>query len=293
MSEKESEMEKKSLKSIFFRRMLQGHWKLDIKGTEAIFLVLCTLVEICFPLYFLFAKHKMEFPYNILMLFGTIFALFFIFMDIRTFFQSNYIDLVFFQICTYIILVLITLVLFILKRQNIAQIVEVSSSSGAIWLVLLYLYVIFLGFSFICIFMIDFVFVVLLLLLAGILGIDLENQYMQKLSYAQTIEGSEEYTRKRLKEEYEERFQESNINDASFEQYCKEKYSNEPYVQTPLFENTKYFRQIVSLEQVKARYQMLMEIYQADKGSSNALEICKEIEEEYKEIKKKYNIKDK
>lgn len=287
-------MEKKSLKSIFFKRMLYGDRKLDIKGTDAIFLVLCTLVEIGFPMYFLMADYKMEFPYNIIFLFGTIFALFFIFMDLRTFFQSNYIDLLFFQICTYIVFMLIALVVFVMMRWEVALTAGLGENSLSVWMITIVAYVIFLCGTFICVFAIDFLSIFVLVLLAAIFQVDTQNPYMEKLQYAQTIEGSEEYTRLRIKGEYEDRFQESSIDEAAFEQYCKEQYKNpsEPFVQAPLFENTKHFKKIVSLDQVKARYDMLMKIYRPADESAHIPEICKEIEKEYKEIKKKYNIKD-
>lgn len=285
-------MEKKSLKNIFFRRMIHGERKMDIEGNEAIFLVLATLVEIGFPIYFLFAKHKMEFPMNLFVLLGTLVALFFIFMDLRTFFQKNYFDLIFFQLGTYLFFMLIGLGIFIWKKQDIARIAELENQTFFTWFVTIFLYLIFVLASFLLVTVIDFLVVFVLLLLASIFRVNYHNDYMEKLHYAQSLEGFEEYTRKRLREEYEGRFQEGSIDEASFEQYCKQQSAAEPgfHNQEALFEDTKYFRQISSLEQVKTRYDMLMEIYQSQEGSSS--EICKEIEQEYKKIKKKYHLKD-
>lgn len=293
-------MEKKSLRSIFFRRILHGQWKMDIKGIEAVFLVLFTLVAIGFPTYFLFTNHKIDFPLNMVVLFGTLFALFFIFMDLDTFFKSNYIDFLFFQICTFVILMLIVLVFFIVKRKDIAIAVALDANFIGIWLVAVICYLIFLVGSFICVSVIDFIVVMVLLLLAYIFQINLSNPYIEKLQYAQSIEGSKEYTKKRIREDYENRFQEANIDETTFEKYCKEQNykeiyesKNRTYIQEPLFDHTKHFKHIVSLDQVTARYDTLMKIYKPDDDFLEIPEICKEIEEEYKEIKKKYNINDK
>lgn len=287
-------MEKINFKSIFFKRMLRGERKIDIEGTDAIFLVLCTLVEIGFPMYFLMADHRMEFPYNVFFLLGTIFALFFIFMDLRTFFQRNYIDLLFFQICTYIVFMLIALVGFIMMRWEVAYVAELDGNAISVWLITIVAYSIFLLGTFLCVVVLDFLVVFILMLLACIFRVNLQNPYLEKLQYAQTVEGSEEYTRLRIKSEYEDRFKESSIDEEFFEQYCKEqsKGLSDPYVQSPLFEHTKHFKKIVTLDQVIARYDTLMKIYKPTDESADIPEICKEIEKEYKEIKKKYNIKD-
>ena len=72
-------MEKENLKSVYSKRFRYSNEKPEMKASEAIFLVLATLVEIGYPLYFWLSDYKMRFPYNIIFMLGTILAFFLIF----------------------------------------------------------------------------------------------------------------------------------------------------------------------------------------------------------------------
>ena len=115
---------------------------------------------------------------------------------------------------------------------------------------------------------------------------------MEKFQSAQTIEGSEEYTRRIIQSQYENRFQESSIDEKSFEKYYYERHKKEQSKtiqedQEGLFEHTKHFKMITNMNQVDSRYEMLMKIYMPQGGSNYVPEICKEIKKEYEEIKGK------
>lgn len=287
-------MQKKSLKKILFKRFLFGNSKKDVKFTHAIFIILCTLVEIGFPIYFLLAEYKMAFPFNVLLIIGIIVSLFFIFMDLKEFFQSNYIDLLFYKLSTYIVFMLIAFILFVVNRWELVRAADLAGDPFSTWMIIIVFYIIFVIGTFVCVVVTDTVIVLILRLLALFLKIDMNNPYIEKLKYAKTVEGSEEYTRLRIKSEFENRFQESSIDEASFEQYCNEQYNNEGYKevvdlnnQDYLFEHTKHFKKIVSLDQVDSRYEMLMKIYMPQCGSNYIPVICKEIQKEYQEIKDK------
>ena len=234
----------------------------------------------------------MRFPYNILFMLGTIFAFFLIFMDLKTFFQSNYVDLLYFQVRAYSVLMIIALVVCWFYRFKIAERFNYGDNPHTIWLFTILYYFVFLLGSILCIAVTDFAFAMILLVVATIFRIDTQNPYMEKLQSAQTIEGSEEYTRRRIKSEFENRFQESSIDEASFAQYCNEQHKNESVKpeagldeQGCLFEHTKHFKMITNMNQVDSRYEMLMKIYMPQNGSDYVPEICKEIQKEYKEIK--------
>lgn len=285
-------MEKENLKSVYSKRFRYSNEKPEMKASEAIFLVLATLVEIGYPLYFWLSDYKMRFPYNIIFMLGTILAFFLIFMDLKTFFQSNYVDLLYFQVRTYIVLMLISLVVCWLYRYRLAEIFEFEGNQYTVGLITVLYYVIYLMGSLLCIAVTDFVFAMILMVLASILRIDTQNPYLEKLQSAQTIEGSEEYTRRRIRSEFENRFQESSIDEASFAQYFNEQHKNESVKleagldkQGCLFEHTKHFKMITNMNQVDSRYEMLMKIYMPQNGSDYVPEICKEIQKEYKEIK--------
>lgn len=287
-------MEKKTIKEMRFRRFFKGNNMTTIKSRDVIFLVLSTLIEIGFPIYFLLAEYKMSFLYNVLLLIGTVVALFVIIMDLEEFFQSNYIDLLFFKLSTYVVLMLIAFVVFIINRWKFVQLAELGGDPFTTWMITIVFYIIFLIGSFLCVIGTDIVVVIILRILAFLFKVDMTNQYMEKLKYSKTVESSEEYTRLRIKSEYENRFQEANIDEKSFELYCNEQYKNrqdgeemDSGEQSYLFENTKHFKMITSLEQVDSRYEMLMKIYMPQGESNYVPEICKEIQKEYKVIKGK------
>lgn len=287
-------MEKLSIKKMIFKRFLHRNEHMDIKGSDAIYLILCTLVEIGFPIYFLLSDYKMKFPYNALVLIGTIFVLFFIFVDLKMFFQKNYFDLLTFQFRTYMVCMLIALIVFGVKRWEIVGIVDLADNSTIIWVVISILYLIFLVGSFLCVAVSDLILVLLLRFLALIFKIDMHNPYMEKLQFAQSIEGSEEFTRLRIRSQYENRFQESRIDAIAFGQYCNEQHKNEQCngdmnleMENYLFEHTKHFKKITSFNQVESRYEMLMKIYLPQNESADLPDICREIQEEYQDIKNK------
>ena len=267
-------MSKKSLKNIIFKRLLRGNSKNDVKCKDAIFLVLCTLVEIGFPIYFLLSENKLMFLYKVLIVVGTVIVLFLMFIDLDEFFQSNYIDLLFFKYSTYIVLMLFSWVLFWVNRERFVEVAELGGDPFTTLMITVVFYSIFLIGTFFCVFLTDIVAVLIVRILAYFLKVDMNNQYMEKLKFSKTVEGSEEYTKRRIKSEYENRFQESSIDEASFEHYCFEQHKNQQYIteidldeQSYLFEHTKHFKMICSLDQVDSRYEMLMKIYMPQNGS--------------------------
>ena len=287
-------MEKKSIKELRFRRFFKGNNVTNMKGRDITFLVLSTLIEIGFPIYFLLGEYKMSFPYNALLLIGAVVGLFVIIMDLEEFFQSNYVDLLFFKLSTFVVLMLIAFVVFIVYRWEFVQLAELEGDPFTTWMIKIVFYIIFLIGSFLCVIGTDLVVVIILRISAFLFKVDMTNQYMEKLKYAKTVESSKEYTRLRIKAEYENRFQEASIDEKSFELYCNEQNKNiqdgeemDSGEQSYLFENTKHFKMITSLEQVDSRYEMLMKIYMPHGKSNYVPEICKEIQKEYRGIKSK------
>ena len=261
-------MESKKMSEGFFIHFLHRITSSDLTPSEYLFFFLATLSETVLPILCYFLFYDLSIAVQAVIIMVLLLTLFWTLMDIHTFFQKNHVDYLYLQLIIFVLILLVSDVFFIINRDAIAAALKMDLSTiykilAIMILILLYNFVIF-------VFMVayDIGAVLILILCAKLLDISLKNPYTEQLKAARTLEGFKQDTRERIKAEYE----------------------REMFVPEPLFDHTKYFRQITDLEQVKPRYHALMKIYHPDNTQSDTIRICQEIQDEYQEIAKRYNL---
>lgn len=271
-------MEEKSKNGILLR-MIQRLTDSQLAVHEYLFIIFATLLEIAMPFLCCFFAKKVGFPLIIAGVFGAIIFVFVIFHDVEEFYKANYVDYLYFQIIILILMVLCGVVLLIIAATQFKE--EIKSLTEYLFRIeyheALAIFVVCVMFI-LCVLLVacsisvyDLLFSLLMWIFAKANHLEIKNPYMEQLKAAGTKESREEYLRRKLREEYEKMAEES------------------VYRQEPLFENTKYFKGITDLEQVRPRYLSLMKQYHPD-NAEGTIEICQEIQEEYQTIEKKYNL---
>lgn len=187
------------------------------------------------------------------------------------FIQINFVEFIYFQIVTIVGTLILVLPAVFYYREDVKKLygLQIPYFEGhlqGVVLILLVLLIVAISFSFYEV-------------LAGILlwayvhscHKDFKNPYLEKIKATQNLEEYKVYQKRKLREAYEKMADET------------------VYQPKPLFENTKYFKQITDIEQVKPRYHAMMKIYHPD-NPGGSVEISQEIQKEYKIIATKYNL---
>ncbi|MBR1692099.1 MAG: hypothetical protein IJ711_04915 [Lachnospiraceae bacterium] len=291
-------------------KFVQGLTASNISGSEYLFLFLATVVEVVMPVTFFFLPQRIGLGTQLVLILLSLQFLFAVYMDIQTFFQKNYVDYLFLQLVFYCFLLLISAVLIGLKRDAIAAAVSLDISTFHVILAAILCFFIYAIVSFVILVVMDIGTVLILIAYAKLARISLENPYVEQLKAAATKESFEEYTNRRVREEFAKKYRQQAQEraestghmhserhkavggGAAFEGAQRENdhYTQSVYVQMPLFDYTVHFKDITSLDQVRPRYHALMKKYHPDNAQTDTVRICQEIQKEYHEIAKKYNL---
>jgi len=261
-------MEQKKMSEGIFINFLHRITSYDLTPSEYLFFFLATLLETVLPSLFYFLHFDLSIPTQVFIVMVFLLMLFAVYMDIHTFFQKNHVDYLYLQLLIFVLILVVSAVFFGIKRDAIATAVKMDFSTFHKILATMILFFVYAFVIFGVMVAFDIGMILLLVLCAKLMNISLENPYTEQLKAARTLEGFEDYTRKKIRAEYESGM----------------------YVSQPLFDYTKHFRQITDLDQVKPRYHALMKIYHPDNTKSDTVQICQEIQDEYQEIAKRYNL---
>lgn len=297
-------------------KLMQRLAEKDITYSDCLFLFLATIVESVMPVTFFVLPFKMDYWMQFAVIVLMIQILFGLYMEIDTFFQKNHVEFLYLQLLIFAGVIFISGIFFALRMNAIAAALQLNTSNLTAAFVTFFIYVSYTVVLFLLLIIFDAASVLVLLIYGKVAGVNMENPYIEQFKAARTVQSSREYANQKLKEAYERKYgKEIDPEDARqfFEQaqHMRAKQKREKqagfgtrqdtyaydgshiqgtYVQQPLFDYTKHFKQITDLDQVKPRYHELMKKYHPDNAKFDTVELCQEIQEEYQTIAKRYNL---
>lgn len=264
-------MEERKKKAGLLLRIFQRLASSKLSMKEYIFAIVVTLMQIGSPFVYELirgdSQHIWQVPIT-----GVLLFLVFVFMwNPEEFLQKNLVEFIFFQIITIVVTIVLASPAVFHYRDEIKSLYEFEIWGfegyweGAI--LLGYFVLIVVG-----AFLIYEVLAGIFLWLFTIFVLeDFRNPYFEQIRAARSLENYEEYQKRMFREAYEKMAEET------------------VYRPKPLFEHTKFFKQITEIEQVKPRYHAMMKIYHPD-NPGGSVDITQELQKEYQEIAKKYNL---
>lgn len=294
-----------------FNKISQRLAEKDMTYSECLFLFMATIVECIMPVTFFVLPYKIDYWIQFVIIVLLVQVLFGLYMEIDTFFQKNHVEYLYMQLVIFACVLMVSAVFFALRKNAIASAFQLNTSNFAAFVVTFCVYIAYSTVLFLLLVFFDLASVVVLIIYGRIAGVSMENPYIEQFKAARSIQGSREYTNQKLKEAYEKKYGRQIDPEQAREFYenvqrakAQKRYGSRrgadaqkesehvqsAYVQPPLFEYTRHFKQITDLEQVKPRYHELMKKYHPDNARTDTVEICQEIQDEYQTIAKKYNL---
>lgn len=264
-------MEENSRKESLLLRIFQKIASSRLSIKEYVFAIVVTLVQIGIPFIYELIRGNNAREWQVLITGGILIILFQSVWKIEEFIEINFVEFIYFQIVVIVGVLLLALPVVFCFREEVKVLYgfQIPFFDGRLEGVVIGLLVVFVV---VCsFFFYDVLVGVLLWLYVRYFHAEFKNPYFEKIKAARDIEDFKEYERRKLKEAYEKMAEET------------------VYKPKPLFEHTKFFKQITDLEQVKPRYHAMMKIYHPD-NQGGSIEMTLELQKEYQEIVNKYNL---